>query len=143
MAAIGTRKLKIQVGTPPIEYNTDVSRVEVTSGETDSDFVSFADAAAGGGRDYTLEFTAVQDASNASLWDEVWTNAGGELDVTVVPYGNEVPTVMEPHFTMTAVVSEPDGTLLGGEADASTTAKFTFECAWKLTEKPTRVTTGT
>jgi hypothetical protein len=142
MAAIGTRKMKIQMGTPPVEYNTDLSRAEVTSGETDSDFVSFADAAAGGGRDYALEFTAVQDASTASLWSEVWDNAGSELDVTLVPYGNDTPSAAEPHFTMTAVVSEPDGTILGGEADASTTAKFTFECEWKLTAKPERVTTG-
>lgn len=140
MAAIGTRKLKIQVGTPPVEYNMDVSRVEITSGETDSDFVSFADAAAGGGRDYALEFTAVQDASNASLWNEVWTNAGNEVDVNINPYGNDIATAAEPHFTMTAVISEPDGTILGGEADASTTAKFTFECEWKLTDKPERVT---
>jgi hypothetical protein len=140
MAAIGTRKLKIQVGQPPIEYNMDVSRVEITSGETDSDFVSFADAAAGGGRDYTLEFTAVQDASNASLWNEVWTNAGGELDVNVNPYGNDMPSTTEPHFAMTAIVSEPDGTILGGEADASSTNRFTFECAWALTAKPDRVT---
>jgi len=140
MAAIGTRKLKIQVGTPPVEYNMDVSRAEVTSGETDSDFVSFADAAAGGGRDYALEFTAVQDATTGSLWDEVWTNAGTEVPVVLVPYGNDVATPTEPHFEMTAIISEPDGTLLGGEADASATAKFTVECEWKLTDKPLRVT---
>jgi hypothetical protein len=141
MAAITTRKMKIQVGTPPIEYNADVSRVEITSGETDSDFVSFAAAAAGGGRDYALEFTAVQDADTASLWSEMWDNSGEEVDVTIAPYGNASPSVAEPHFNMTAVVSEPDGAILGGEADASTTAKFTFECEWKLLDKPTRVTT--
>jgi hypothetical protein len=141
MAAIGTRKLKIQVGTPPVEYNMDVSRAEVTSGETDSDFVSFADAAAGGGRDYALEFTAVQDATTASLWSEMWDNAGDEVAVIMAPYGNDIASATEPHFEMTAVVSEPDGTILGGEADASTSAKFTFECEWKLTGKPDRVVT--
>ena len=141
MAAIGTRKLKIQIGEPPVEYNMDVSRAEITSGETDSDFVSFADAAAGGGRDYALEITAVQDAATASLWDKVWTAAGTEVPVTMVPYGNAAPTATEPHFDMTAIISEPDGTLLGGEADASATNRFTFEVEWKLTGKPTRVTT--
>lgn len=141
MAAIGTRKLKIQVGTPPVEYNMDVSRAEVTSGETDSDFVSFADAAAGGGRDYALEFTAVQDATTGSLWDEVWTNAGTEVPVVLVPYGNDIASASEPHFEMNAIISEPDGTILGGEADASATAKMTFECEWKLTAKPDRVVT--
>jgi hypothetical protein len=139
MSAISTRKMKIQVGTPPVEYNMECSRVEVTSGETDSDFVSFADAAAGGGRDYALEFTAVQDAATASLWSEVWDNAGDEVEVIIAPYGNAAASATEPHFEMTAVVSEPDGTILGGEADASTTAKFTFECEWKLIGKPNRV----
>jgi len=139
MAAIGTRKLKFTVGTPPVEYTMDVSRVEVTSGETDSDFVSFADAAAGGGRDYALEFTAVQDATTGSLWDEVWSHAGDEVAVTMMPYGNAVATAAEPHFDMNAIISEPDGTILGGEADASATAKMTFECEWKLTAKPDRV----
>jgi hypothetical protein len=141
MAAIGTRLLKIQVGTPPVEYNAEVSKAVISSAETDSDFVSFADAAAGGGRDYTLEFTAVQDAASASLWTEMWTKAGQEVDVTIAPYGNVAPSVTEPFFDMTAVVSEPDGDLLGGEADSSTTAKFTFDCKWKLLGKPTLVTT--
>ena len=139
MSAIGTRKLKIQVGTPPVEYNMDVSRAEITTGETDSDFVSFAMAAAGGGRDYALEFTAVQDAATASLWSQVWDNAGDEVAVVMVPYGNDIASASEPHFEMNAIVSEPDGTILGGEADASATNRFTFECEWKLTDKPSRV----
>lgn len=141
MAAIGTRKLQFQVGTPPVEYTMDVSRVEVTSGETDSDFVSFADAAAGGGRDYVLAFTAVQDCATGTLWNEVWSNAGDEIAVVMLPYGNAVASATEPHFEMNAIISEPDGTILGGEADASATAKMTFECEWKLTAKPTRVVT--
>lgn len=134
MAAIGTRLLKIQVDS--VEYNAEVSKAVITSAETDSDFVSFADAAAGGGRDYLLEFTAVQDAATASLWSEMWTNTGQEVDVVMAPYGNSTASVTEPHFTMTAVISEPDGDLMGGEADASTTAKFTIECKWKLLAKP-------
>lgn len=141
MAAIGTRLLKIQVGTPPVEYSAEVSKCAVTSAETKSDFVSFADAAAGGGRDYVLEFTAVQDAATASLWDEMWTNSGQEVAVTMCPYGNDAPSVTEPQFTMTATVSDPDGNILGGDADASTTNRFTFDCKWDLTAKPVRKTT--
>lgn len=141
MSAIGTRLLKIQVGTPAVEYTAQVSAAEVTSKETDSDFVSFAAAAAGGGRDYSLKFTCVQDAETASLWDEIWTNAGAEVPVVMMPYGNDsAASPTQPWFTMNAVITEPDGTILGGEADASTTAKFTVECEWPLTEKPVRET---
>ena len=40
----------------------------------------------------------------------------------------------------TVTIQEPDGDLLGGEANASTSAKFTVEVSWPFTAKPTRVT---
>jgi hypothetical protein len=139
MAALGTRLLKIEVdGT---DYTAEVSAVTIDSAESDADFITFADAAAGGARDYTLNFTAVQDAAAGTLWTEVFESSGDTVPVTVMPYGNAVATVGEPHFECNAVISDPDGTLLGGEADASTSARMTIECAWKLTGKPTKVTT--
>lgn len=117
-----------------------MSNARYTSAETDSDFVSFADAAAGGGRDYTFSGTLVQDAATGTLWDEIWSNAGSEVPIVIRPYGNVTPTVAQPHFSATAVITEPDGDLLGGDADASTTARQTVEIAWPLTGKPTKVT---
>ena len=49
------------------------------------------------------------------------------------------PSATEPHFEGTAVISEPDGDLLGGEANASSTARMTVEISWELTGKPTMV----
>ena len=40
---------------------------------------------------------------------------------------------------MTANVREPNGTLIGGEADASTTKRMTVEVEWPLTAKPTKI----
>ena len=138
MAAIGTRKLKIEVdGT---EYTAVVSNARITTTESDADFVSFADAAAGGARDYALALTLAQDAATGSLWSEIFDSAGTEVPVTIMPYGNATPTTAEPHFTATATITEPDGDLLGGEANASTTARMTVEVEWPLTAKPTRVT---
>lgn len=138
MAAIGTRKLKIEVdGT---EYTAVVSNARITTAESDSDFVSFADAAAGGARDYALALTLAQDAAASSLWTMIWAEAGTEVPVTVMPYGNTTPTATEPHFEGTVTIQEPDGDLLGGEANASTSAKFTVEVSWPFTAKPTRVT---
>lgn len=138
MAAIGTRKLKIEIdGT---EHTAVVSNARITSAESDSDFLSFADAAAGGARDYALALTLAQDAATGSLWTEIFDNAGTDVPITLMPYGNAVATTAEPHFEATATITEPDGDLLGGEANASNTAKMTVEVAWPLTAKPVKVT---
>src|SRR5262245_19805332 len=103
MAALGTKSLTFHTGgswnptTGAItgtqtEVTSQVSKVEIDSAETDSDFVSFADAAAGGGRDYSLAVTATQDLVTGTLWDQVWTNAGSKVAVTIRPYGNATPT---------------------------------------------------
>lgn len=139
---LGTRSLKIKIGT--VEYNVDVSNVTIESAESDSDFTSFAQAAAGGARDYTLNFTATQDpADSTSLWSKVFDSAGTTVAVSLNPYGGTTFSASNPGFTGNVVITEPDGPLLGGEADASTTARFTMECSWKFTAKPTKVTSGT
>jgi hypothetical protein len=137
MAAIGTRKLQIEIdGT---EYTAEVSNVRVVAGESDSDFVTFADAAAGGSREYRLAITLAQDAAASSLWSEIFDNAGTTVPFTIMPYGNAVASATEPHFTGSCVISEPDGDLLGGEANASPSARFTVEVEWVCTAKPARV----
>lgn len=137
MAALGTRLLTISVDGQ--DRTAEVSAVRVTSGESDSDFVTFADAAAGGAREYRLEFTAVQDTDTGTLWDEVFSNAGDTVAVVIAPAGG-APSLTNPSFSMNAIISEPDGDLLGGEADASSTARFTFESSWVLEGKPVKVT---
>lgn len=138
MAALGTRLLTLEIdGT---DFTAQVSNVRIVSGESDSDFVTFADAAAGGAREYRLAFTAVQDPEAGTLWDEVWTNAGDTVPFTIAPAGGASASPTTPHFEGSAVITEPDGDILGGEANSSTTARFTFECEWTCTAKPTRVT---
>lgn len=137
MAALGTRLLTIQVDGQ--DRTAEVSSVRVTSGEGDTDFVTFADAASGGSREYRLEFTAVQDTETGTLWDEVFSNAGDTVPVVIAPAGG-APSVANPSFSMNAIISEPDGDLLGGEANASATARFTFEASWVLEGKPVKVT---
>lgn len=138
MTALGTRLLQVTVGGE--EYTAQVSKVVITSGESDSDFVTFADAAAGGGREYRLEFTAVQDLAADTLWDQVFTTPGETVAILIKPYGAAAASPATPHISANAVISEPDGDFIGGEADSSVTAKMTFECSWVLTGKPTRIT---
>ena len=137
MAAIGTRKLTLSIDSD--EVAPEVSTVEIRSAESDSDFVSFADAAAGGGRTYTLALTMTQDAAAGSLWSRVWSELGTTVDIVARPYGNATPTATEPHFEGSVIISEPDGALLGGEADASPSNRFTVEVEWEFVAKPTRV----
>ena len=138
MALYGTRKLKVEIDGD--EYTAEISNLRFTSAEGDSDFVTFADAAAGGSRQYKLEGTAAQDGEAASFWDVVYSQVGADLDCVVMPDGNAVPSATQPHFTSTVTIKEPDGDFLGGEANASTTAKFTFDFAFEAT-RPVRVTT--
>ena len=137
MAGLGTRLLKIKIGA--VDYTAQVSKAVIVSGESKADFVTFADAAGGGAREYRLEFKAVQDAATATLWDQVFTAAGTSVSCTLMPYGNAVASALEPHFTFSATITEPDGDFIGGEADSSTSARFTFECSWVLQAKPTRL----
>lgn len=138
MAALGTRALVLSIGGT--DYTAQISKGVIGSAESDSDFVTFADAAAGGARDYTLDFIAVQDAASGTLWDKVWTVTGTTIAFILKPYGNATASVAQPHFAGNATITEPDGDLIGGEADSSTTARMTFECSWPCTAKPTRVT---
>lgn len=141
MTQLGTRLLTLDVGGD--DFTAEVSDVRIVSGAADSDFVSFAAAASGGARKYSLAFTAVQDPATSTLWDKIWTSAGTTVAFILKPAGSGDmgPTPEQPHFTGNAVISEPDGDLLGGAANTSTTARFTFAASWECTAKPTRVTT--
>ncbi|HEY9415283.1 MAG TPA: hypothetical protein VIQ30_11020 [Pseudonocardia sp.] len=138
MAGIGTRLLTLEVDGDA--RTAEVSVAKFTSGEADSDFVTFEQAAQGGGRQYNFEGTMVQDGVADSLWDLFFTAPGSEVEVTIAPYGNATPSPSQPHFTATCVVKEPDGDMIGGEADVSTTARMVAEVVWPCLAKPVRVT---
>jgi hypothetical protein len=138
MGDIGTRKLTLEIDGDLVA--AEVSNVRITSGEADSDFVTFAEAAAGGARDYALAITLKQDAAAGSLWRRIFDDAGEDVPYVVAPYGNVAPSVGEPHFTGTCTITEPDGDLLGGEANKSSTARMTVEVAFPCLAKPVMVT---
>lgn len=140
MAALGTRLLKVKIGST--EYTVDVSKCEIVSAAADSDFTSFADAAAGGAREYALALVMKQDLATTSLWRLIWASAGTSVAVKVNPYGNAAATATEPHYTGNVTITEPDGTLIGGDANSSTSARMTVEVRWVFAAKPTEVVTG-
>lgn len=146
MAALGTRALVFEAATaaaPTVfaDYTAAVSNVRVVPAESDTDFVTFADAAAGGAREYTLALTMVQDLATGSLWMKTFSETGTDVPVKIWPNGKPgggTPTATQPLVSGTVQVREPDGDWIGGEADASVTQRFTTEVEWKFTAKPTR-----
>jgi hypothetical protein len=134
MAFVNKRSLTIRIGTT--EYNAQANKAVITSNPTESDFVSFADANAGGGKDYALELSLAQDMAVGTLWRSIWDSSGTTVACILRPYGNAVATAAQPHLTFSAVISEPEGDFLGGEADSSVTAVQLVEVTWKLTAKP-------
>lgn len=138
MAANGTRNLILEIAGE--EVDNQISKGVITAGASDADFISFRESRQGGGRSYTLDFTAVQDHATGSIWDTVWENAGETVAFLMRPYGNDVPSVSQPHYSGNVTVQEPDGDFIGGEANSSTSARFTIECSWPLEGKPTKIT---
>lgn len=138
MPALGTRQLVLTIGGT--DYTAQVSKAVIGSRAADSDFVTFADAAAGGKREYYLSFIGVQNFETGTLWDKIFSAAGTTVAFLIKPHGNATASASQPHFSGNVTITEPDGDMIGGEADASTTARQVFECEWILDAKPTKVT---
>jgi hypothetical protein len=140
MPDVGTRSLVLEVDS--IDFTDSVKKAVIRSAETDSDFMSFADAANGGARDYSLALTLKQNTSTDSLHDYIWSHAGEDVTVVFWPNGDNGGTASAsfPKYTGTVTIVDPDGDLLGGEAKASNTAKMTTEVEWKFLAKPVKAT---
>lgn len=141
MPDVDKRKLVLIVDG--LDCTDSVSNARFTSAETDSDFVSFAQAAAGGGRDYFLAMTLKQNTTATTLWDIMWAQGGEDVPVELWPNGIPTPdtaTVNQPRFTATVTVKDPDGDLLGGDADPSPSARQVSEVEWQCLAKPVRET---
>lgn len=132
---LGTRFLTLEVDGDSV--TNQISNCRLVSAEGDSDFVTFEDAANGGLRKYTMSGTAVQDPSAGSLWDLMWTASGTDVAFELAPAGGPVGAT-KPTFVGNITISEPDGDLLGGEANKSNTARMTWEFAFECTAKPVR-----
>jgi hypothetical protein len=132
---VGSRKTELFIDD--VNVTDEVSSVILASAETESDFVSFAEALAGGGRDYVLKLTLRQDTDTASLWYVIWSAAGDDLTYEFWPNGGSpTPGTATPKFSGTVTISEPDGDLLGGEANVSPRMVQVAEVEWKCTDKP-------
>lgn len=133
MARITGRLLTLEIdGT---DYSDQASNAVIASAESDADFLSFAEAAAGGARDYTLNMTVAQDLAAGTLFREIVDNVGDTVPFVLAPYGNATPTAGQPHVVGNAIISEPDGDFVGGASTTSTSGAHTTDVSWKLTAR--------
>lgn len=135
MTALGTRSLVLTVGGT--DFTAQISNCEITAKDADSDFVTFADAAAGGAKVWALKGTIVQDLATTSLWNYIWASPGTSVAVVVKPYGGAA-SATAPWYSGNVTVLVPDDTVIGGDADASTTARMTVDIEWPFDAKPTK-----
>lgn len=125
--AVFTTSLGVAVA---VDHSDDLKAIRLTSEDRDDSDLTFAEAAGGEVKDYSLEITAIQSTDAASLWRELWDNPGDEFDVTYGPHGNAVPTATQPHFTFTVkATGKPE---VGGEA-ARNGSRFDFEYTYDVT----------
>lgn len=130
---LGTRSLTLTVNG--VSRTGDVSDCRIVSGELDKTKWSIGRSI----REYRLQGTAAQDPSAGSLWDLVWSNVDQVVEVDLRPAGGTVASSEQPWFSGMVTIVEPDGVLLGGQADPATGNRFVFDFDWPFTDKPIRV----
>lgn len=117
-------------------FDDQTTQAEVQSAAPSSDFLTM-EKARNGARDYTLQITCGQDVASATaLWGIMFTRTNEELVCYLKPYGEDAsaaPTPTQPWVKVTATVTEPDGTLIGGQTNSSVTARQTVQMSWTCT----------
>lgn len=116
-----------------VAYDDDVKAIAIESEDSDDADLTFAEAAAGATKDFTIVTTATQDTETGGLWRELWDNPGATYDFVYGPHGNAVPTAAKPHFTGT--VSATGQPKIGGEASRDK-KRFDFEYTFNVDDGP-------
>lgn len=113
------------------DFGPECTSIVLENEDADADVTTFADAAAGGAKQWFFTISAVQSTDATSLWRYLWDNAG-DLDVAFVyaPHGNAVVTASLPHYTGT--VDLPAKPSIGGDADTT----YTFEVRIDVNGEP-------
>jgi hypothetical protein len=126
--------LKLTIGTT--DYWADITSAVLENEEAAAGVTTFADAAAGGARQYYFTISPIQSTDSTSFWNYLWDNTGDIVDYVYAPHGNTTPSTSQPHFEGTVKI--PPKPFVGG--DAGTTNEFTFEVRMDCQEEPTKVT---
>jgi hypothetical protein len=114
------------------DHWADVTSVTIENEEAPSDQTTFADAKAGGARQFYFNISAIQSTDPSSFWSMTWGNTGSTVAYRYAPHGNAVATAEEPHFLGTCKVGAKPN--IGGAAGATT--EFGFETRFDIIGEP-------
>lgn len=120
-------------GGAAVAYDDDVKAIAIESEDSDDADLTFAEAAEGLTKDFTIVVTAMQDTETGGLWRLLWDNPGEAFAFVYGPHGNAVPTAAKPHFTGT--ISATGKPRIGGEASRDR-RRFDFEYTFNVDDGP-------
>lgn len=84
--------------TPAVSYGDDVKSWELTPEDKDDSDLTFAEAAEGATKEWTLSVTGIVSFDANSLWMYLSANPGATLATVLGPKGNIAPAVGKPHW---------------------------------------------
>jgi len=115
------------------DYYADCVSAVLDNEDAPAAVTTFADAAAGGARQFFFSIEAIQSPDSASLWSKIWDNTGDIVNYIFAPTGTSTPGTNNPVFTGTVKI--PVKPAIGGTA--STTGEYTFTTRFDCQEEPT------
>lgn len=131
-------KMSLKLGTPAVEYNTDLTSYLLDPQDADGDIVTFSEAGGATPVTWHLTGTGVQNTDTAAFWAMVWAKSGQTVAGTLAPFGNATPTPAQPHYAISAKIGKKPP--IGGAAALGNGESFTFDFDWELTSEPLPVT---
>lgn len=117
-----------------VDVSSKFSNFTIEAADADGAFLSYSKAREGGDKDYVMKVTIEQDYSTDSIWNTMVSQVGttwtGYYTTDVTDMDDVSAT--KPAFEINAIVSIPNGVVLGGETTVSQKATQTVELEWQL-----------
>lgn len=136
-AVVGNVGLIAKIGlglAAPVDFSNNIKEVKIDPEDKDDSDLTFAEAAEGETKDYTVTLKAIASTAVGSLWRLLWDNPGAEFSFVYGPHGNAVATADKPHFLMTL---KSDGRPPIGNAARRAKDREEFEVTLEVTDGPT------
>lgn len=119
-----------------VDKSGEVRNFTIEAADADGGFVSYSKARQGGDKDYVAKMTIPQDYSAGSLWTTMITEKGTTWTGYYTTDSDDLADLAADvvAFKFDAIVSIPNGVILGGETTTSTSAVPTVEVEWMLVD---------
>lgn len=110
-------------------FADDLKKWEQVPEKKDDSDLTFAEAAAGLGVNWTFKATAIVSWDTGSLFSFLYDNAGSDVTLLLGPKGNAAASATSPHFSGAVTITLPPG--FSNEARTTQEgSEFEFELAW-------------